>query len=84
MGSEAACTLRLDGRTTRGTALLEQRELIFRGAFRLAICLRGDSVGPRGRPVARDPVWREDRDVRIGPTGGEVGRENSQSTVTSR
>jgi hypothetical protein len=39
MGSEAACTLRLDGRATRGAALLEQRELIFRGAFRLAIAL---------------------------------------------
>jgi hypothetical protein len=39
MGSEAACTLHLDGRTARGTAFLEQRELIFRGAFRLAMAL---------------------------------------------
>ncbi len=39
MGSEAACTLHLDGRVTRGTALLEQHDLIFRGAFRLAVAL---------------------------------------------
>jgi len=37
MGAEAACTLHLDGRATRGTALLEQQDLIFRGPFRLAI-----------------------------------------------
>jgi hypothetical protein len=40
MGSDAACTLHLDGRATRGTALLEQHDLIFRGPFRLAIPLR--------------------------------------------
>jgi hypothetical protein len=40
MGSEAACTLHLDGRASRGTALLEQHDLIFRGPFRLAIPLR--------------------------------------------
>jgi hypothetical protein len=53
MGSEAACTLHLDGRATRGTALLEQHHLVFRGTalsergerrvegpFRLAIPLK--------------------------------------------
>jgi len=40
MGSEAACTLHLDGRATRGTALLEQHDLVFRGPFRLAIPLK--------------------------------------------
>jgi hypothetical protein len=40
MGSDAACTLHLDGRATRGTALLEQHDLIFRGPFRLAIPLK--------------------------------------------
>ena len=39
MGYDAACTLHLDGRATRGTALLEQHDLIFRGPFRLAIPL---------------------------------------------
>lgn len=37
MGLDAACTLHLDGRATRGRALLEQHALIFRGPFRLAI-----------------------------------------------
>jgi hypothetical protein len=40
MGSQAACTLHLDGRASRGTALLEQNDLIFRGPFRLAIPLK--------------------------------------------
>ncbi len=40
MGADAACTLHLDGRATRGTALLEQHDLIFRGPFRLAIPLK--------------------------------------------
>jgi hypothetical protein len=40
MGSDAACTLHLDGRATRGTALLEQHDLIFRGPFRLMIPLK--------------------------------------------
>lgn len=37
MGLDAACTLYLNGRATRGRALLEQHDLIFRGPFRLAI-----------------------------------------------
>jgi hypothetical protein len=40
MGAEAACTLHLDGRATRGTALLEKHDLIFRGPFRLTIPLK--------------------------------------------
>jgi hypothetical protein len=40
MGYDAACTLRFEGRNLRGTALLEQRELIFRGAERLVIPLK--------------------------------------------
>jgi hypothetical protein len=37
MGYDAACTLTFDGRTTRGIAWLEQKDLIFRGPQRLAI-----------------------------------------------
>ncbi len=40
MGADADCTLHMDGRATRGTALLEQHDLIFRGPFRLAIPLK--------------------------------------------
>jgi hypothetical protein len=39
MGYDAACTLELDGRSSRGTALLEHKDLIFRGEPRLRIPL---------------------------------------------
>ena len=39
MGYHCACTLTLDGRTFQGSALLEQKELVFRGDLRLAIPL---------------------------------------------
>ena len=37
MGSEASCTVRLGNRRAQGKALLETKELIFRGDFRLKI-----------------------------------------------
>src|SRR5262245_46240631 len=37
MGYDASCTLKYDGKTTRGTVWLEQKDLIFRGPVRLAI-----------------------------------------------
>ena len=40
MGYDAACTIHIDGEEARGTALLEQHELRFRGPFRLAIPLK--------------------------------------------
>jgi hypothetical protein len=39
MGYQASCVLRIDGRSLRGTALLEQKELIFRGSERFVIPL---------------------------------------------
>ena len=39
MGYDATCTLTFDGKTTRGTALLEHKDLVFRGPVRLAIPL---------------------------------------------
>jgi hypothetical protein len=44
MGSDAACTLHYDGKTARGTARLEQKELVFRGTVRLAIPLAAISA----------------------------------------
>jgi hypothetical protein len=41
MGYDAACTLTLDGKTFRGTAMLEQDEIRFRGDARLMIPLKG-------------------------------------------
>jgi hypothetical protein len=39
MGYDAACTLRIDGATSRGTAWLEHKDLVFRGPTRLSIPL---------------------------------------------
>jgi hypothetical protein len=39
MGYDAACTMHLDGRKTAGKAVLEQKDLVFRGEVRLAIPL---------------------------------------------
>src|SRR3954462_9489306 len=39
MGYEARCTLRIGNEVSRGTAILEHQDLIFRGATRLAIPL---------------------------------------------
>jgi hypothetical protein len=39
MGYDAACTLRFDGKTVRGTAWLEHKDLVFRGPVRLSIPL---------------------------------------------
>jgi hypothetical protein len=41
MGYDSACTLTIDGRAFRGTAVLEHTELLFRGDVRLLIPLNG-------------------------------------------
>ena len=41
MGYDAACTLTIDGRAFRGTAVLEHKDLLFRGDVRLVIPLNG-------------------------------------------
>ena len=41
MGYDSACTLTIDGRAFRSTAVLEQKELLFRGDLRLMIPLSG-------------------------------------------
>jgi hypothetical protein len=40
MGDTTSCTLHFEGRSERGTALLEQHDLTFRGPLRLSIPLR--------------------------------------------
>ena len=39
MGYDATCTMTFDGKTSRGTAWLEHKDLVFRGPVRLAIPL---------------------------------------------
>jgi hypothetical protein len=53
MGYERMCTLTYEGSTTNGTALLEQKDLIFRGPSRLAIPLASVASA-----IARDGVLR--------------------------
>ncbi len=43
MGYDATCTLKFGGKTSRGTAWLEHKDLVFRGPTRLAIPLKGIS-----------------------------------------
>jgi hypothetical protein len=67
MGYDATCTLRYDGKTARGTAHLEQRELVFRGTVRLVIPLAAISAA-----TARDGTLS----VRFGGKAAEfaIGR----------
>lgn len=55
MGYEAACTLRVGRETSRGKAVLEQHDLIFRGPTRLAIPLKdiGSAVASDGALTVR-------------------------------
>jgi len=53
MGYDALCTLRFDGKTSRGTAWLEHKDLVFRGPVRLAIPLATISAA-----TARDGTLR--------------------------
>jgi hypothetical protein len=41
MGYDSTCTLTIDGRAFRGTAVLEHKDLLFRGDLRLVIPLNG-------------------------------------------
>jgi hypothetical protein len=40
VGYDRACTIRIDGKSARGTAWLEHKDLVFRGPFRVAIPLK--------------------------------------------
>jgi hypothetical protein len=55
MGYEAPCTLRVGEQTSRGKAVLEQHDLIFRGPSRLAIPLKSiaSAVASRGSLTVR-------------------------------
>jgi hypothetical protein len=44
MGYDATCTLKIDGKTSRGIAQLEHKDLVFRGTVRLAIPLTAISA----------------------------------------
>lgn len=75
MGDDRACTLTYEGRTTRGTALLEQKALVFRGASRLAIPLASVSSA-----TARNGVLR----VRFGDRTAEFALGDAAERWASR
>jgi hypothetical protein len=62
MGYDARCTLTYLGKTSRGTAWLEHKDLVFRGSTRLAIPLSGITAA-----TARDGSLR----VRFGKSTAE-------------
>jgi hypothetical protein len=75
MGYDAACTLTYDGRRSRGTAVLEQKELIFRGPIRLAIPL-----GSIASATARDGTLL----VRFGEQTAEFALGNPATKWAAR
>lgn len=75
MGYDRACTLTYAGRKTRGTAMLEQKDLVFRGASRLAIPLASVSSA-----TARNGVLR----VRFGDRTAEFALGDAAEKWASR
>ena len=53
MGYDAACTLTFEGRTSKGTAQLEQKSLVFRGAARLVVPLQEITEARADGPALR-------------------------------
>ena len=64
MGYDATCTLRYEGKTARGTAQLEQKQLVFRGTVRLVIPLAAITTA-----TARDGTLY----LRFGEKAAELG-----------
>ena len=75
MGYDATCTLRYDGKTARGTAQLEQKELVFRGTVRLVIPLAAISAA-----TARDGTLS----VRFGGKAAEFAIGSAAETWANR
>jgi len=71
MGYDAACTIRVDGKTARGTAWLEHKDLVFRGPFRLAVPLRDitAAVSKDGRLVVQ--FGGREAEFAIGPVAAK-------------
>ena len=71
MGYEAACEVRLSGRSGPGTALLEQKTLVVRGPFRLTIPLAEVRTATADQGCLR--IQFEDRVVELA-LGAEAAR----------
>ena len=66
MGYDASCTLKHAGKSSRGTALLEQKELLFRGPTRLAIPLAGITSATANDGVLRVEFGGQSAEFAIG------------------
>ena len=66
MGYDASCTLKHAGRSSRGTALLEQKEILFRGPTRLAIPLAGITSATANDGVLRVEFGEQSAEFTIG------------------
>ena len=85
MGLEATCAATLDGETSRGKALLETTEVIFRGDFRARVPLAARS---KRVTVAGDTLtlkWRGGTlALELGAAAPQVGREDPQPAEPPR
>jgi len=66
MGYDASCTLKYAGKSSRGTALLEHKELLFRGPARLAIPLAGITSATANDGVLRVEFGGQSAEFAIG------------------
>ena len=67
MGYDATCTLTYAGKSSRGAALLEHKELLFRGPTRLAIPLAGITSASAKDGVLRVEFGGQYAEFAIGP-----------------
>ena len=85
MGLEAECDVRFGGQYVgRASAQLEEKEIVFRGAFRLKVPLGALNDGGRARGGALHArLARGHARLELGDAGGEVGREDPATRVAS-
>ena len=66
MGYDAQCTLTFDGKTSRGKAALEHKDLLFRGVVRLAVPLASITKATAQDGTLRVTFGGKSADFRIG------------------
>ena len=71
MGYDASCILRFDGSTSKGTAWLEHKDLVFRGPVRLAIPLREIQKATADKGVLRVSFGHRTAELEIGASAAK-------------
>jgi hypothetical protein len=74
LGSDASCTLTIDGKALRGTAQLETRDLVFRGPLRLVIPLAAISRAVASGSTLEVTFGDRRASFDIGPQAGRWAR----------